>query len=117
MHKNINLMINLMSDSFQRLESAMPSKPVFCTLSYGKAYRYKEQNISQALIQKLARIQSTLRAIRLLLENGFLQEQAILQRTIDETNQDIAFLAYGVLYGCTELHSRYLAPYVTVVVR
>jgi len=44
-----------------------------------------------------------------LLQNGFLQEQAILHRVIDETNEDIIFLAYAVTNDTiTDLHKRFL---------
>ena len=59
--------------------------------------RYVEKSIHQAIIQKLARMTSTLHAARILLECGFIQEQAALQRMLDEFNEDIVFLAYGVI--------------------
>ena len=64
------------------------------------------------MIQKLARVQSSVRAARLLLSNGFVQEQAILQRTIDETNEDIMFLVYAVINDTiTDLHKRFLEAF------
>ncbi len=72
-------------------------------------FRYAEKSIHQALVQKLARSISTLHAARLLMENGFVQEQAALQRILDELNEDITFLAFGVIYGdVTPLHQTYL---------
>ena len=61
-------------------------------------------------VQKLARMVSTLAAIRLLFNNGFVQEQASLQRILDEISEDILFLAFGVLEGDhkSELHCQYL---------
>jgi hypothetical protein len=48
------------------------------------AFRYLEKSIQQAIVQKLARVISGLYAARILLENGLIQEQAALQRMLDE---------------------------------
>lgn len=73
------------------------------------AFRCAEKSIHQALVQKLARSISTLHAARLLMEYGFVQEQAALQRILDEINEDITFLAFGVIRGdVTPLHQSYL---------
>jgi len=109
MHPDIDEMIDLMDRTFSDFENPMPSKPKFVKLSFGMAYRYEEKDIYQALMQKLARVQSLVRAARLLLVSGFLQEQAILHRTIDETNEDIMFLVYAVTNdSITDLHQRFL---------
>jgi hypothetical protein len=72
-------------------------------------YRYVEKSIHQALVQKLARLVSTLDAARILMEYGFVQEQAALQRILDEIEEDITFLALGVIYSdITPLHQSYL---------
>lgn len=87
-------------------------QPEFVELSYGPAFRYTDKNIYQAMIQKLARVQSAVRAAQVLLENGFVQEQAILHRVIDETNEDIMFLALAVTNGTiTDLHERFLEAF------
>ncbi len=65
-----------------------------------------------AIIQKLARVQSAVRAAYVLLENGYCQEQAILHRVIDETNEDIIFLVYAVINDAiTDLHERFLEAF------
>jgi hypothetical protein len=75
-------------------------------------YRYVEQTIHQALIQKLARIITGLRAAHLLWEQGFVQEQAALQRMLDEFQEDVTFLAHGVIYQkVSDLHREYLAAF------
>lgn len=72
-------------------------------------YRYVEKTVHQALVQKLARLVSGLHAARLLLEAGFVQEQAALQRILDEITEDISFLSFSVIYGeSTSLHKNYL---------
>ena len=72
-------------------------------------YRHVEKTVHQALVQKLARMVSTLRAARLLLDAGFVQEQAALQRVLDEIIEDISFLSFSVIFGNSELsHKNYL---------
>ena len=86
-----------------------PRKVVFGT---GFVFRYVERDIYQALIQKLARVISGLHAARLLLAHGFLQEQGALQRMLDEFNEDVRFLAHGVISrDMTKLHREYLAAF------
>lgn len=112
MNTDIDQMLDLMDRTFQDFENSMPSKPQFVQLSFGMAYRFKEKDIYQAMIQKLARVQSSVRAALLLLSHGFVQEQAVLQRTIDETNEDIMFLVYAVTNNSvTELHERFLEAF------
>jgi hypothetical protein len=72
-------------------------------------YRHVEKTVHQALVQKLARMVSSLHAARLLLETGFVQEQASLQRILDEITEDIWFLALSVINGeSTPIHEQYL---------
>ena len=56
------------------------------------AFRHVEKSICQAIVQKLARMVSTLHAARLLCNHGFVQEQAALQRILDEIQEDVLFL-------------------------
>jgi hypothetical protein len=52
---------------------------------------------------------SSLHAARLLLEAGFVQEQAALQRILDEITEDISFLSFSVIFGdSTPAHKNYL---------
>lgn len=72
-------------------------------------YRYVEKTVHQALVQKLARMVSSLHAARLLLEAGFVQEQASLQRILDEITEDVSFLAFSVIHAdSTPSHEQYL---------
>ena len=94
--------------AFKRLEDMVPPPQ---KVPHGEAFvfRYKEKTIRQAIVQKLARVVSGLYSARLLLENGFLQEQAAVQRMLDEFNEDIWFLAYAVINRMqTPLHQKYL---------
>ncbi len=77
-----------------------------------RAYRFKEESVFQAIIQKLARVISGLYSSHLLSECGFLQEQAAIHRMLDEFNQDIIFLSFAAIDGeITELHTRYLKAF------
>ena len=77
------------------------------------AFRHVEKTIHQAIVQKLARMVSTLDAARLLLNHGYIQEQASLQRILDEIHEDIGFLVFGILRGenTSTLHNDYLAAF------
>ena len=72
-------------------------------------FRHVEKSLHQALVQKLARFVSSLHATRLLMEHGFVQEQASLQRMLDEIREDIEFLAFSVIFNtATPRHQEYL---------
>lgn len=86
--------------------------PVAVPYNDSFAFRYVEKTIHQALVQKLARVVTGLRAARLLVEQGFLQEQGALQRILDELHEDISFLSLAVIYGeITLLHKAYLEAF------
>ena len=72
--------------------------PRFVKFGEGFVFRYVEQTIHQAIIQKLAKIISGLHAARILLDHGFVQELGALQRMLDEFQEDITFLSYAVIY-------------------
>ncbi len=112
MNPDILEMLDIMETTFRDFENSMPSKPQPVQLSFGMAYRFREKDIYGAMIQKLVRAQSLARAVLLLSSHGFVQEQGILQRTIDETNEDIMFLVYAVTNDTiTDLHQRYLEAF------
>ena len=102
-------MLDLMDSAFQDFEKGMPSKPI---LNSGGEYRFKEKSPHQAIFQKLARSQSLVRAIQLLLKGGFGQEQSILHRALGETNAEIMFLFYAVREkNITKLHRDFLKAF------
>jgi hypothetical protein len=112
MDTDIDQMLELMDRAFQYFENSISSRPEFTQLSFGGAWRFKEKDIYQAMIQKLARAQSSVRGALILLNHGYVQEQAILQRTNDETNEDIMFLVYAVTNdSITDLHKSYLEAF------
>lgn len=109
MEDDIAKMLELMEISFRDFEAAIPSKPKLVCKPFGEVYRFEEQDIYQAIIQKLAHAQSTVRAAQVLLEHGYVQEQAALQRVVDEANEDILFLVYAVTNDrVTDLHQKFL---------
>ena len=63
-------------------------QPQFIGIKKLRAYRHMEKTIYQAIVQKLARMVSTLDAVRLLANYGFVQEQASLQRLTEDRNPD-----------------------------
>jgi hypothetical protein len=94
--------------AFRKLEGQVPP-PSVVAWKEGVVARYAEKLPKQAILLKFARLISGLNAIDALLMRGFLQEQAVIQRTLDEISEDIVFLAIGVTGGqLTNLHSRFL---------
>lgn len=72
-------------------------------------FRYEERTLEQALVLKLARVVTGLHSARILIEHGFLQEQAAIHRMLDEFQQDITFLSMAPLTkDFTPLHQEYL---------
>ncbi len=103
--------LNTMEEIVNSWVSRVPRpKLVPCKESF--VFRHTEKSINQAMVQKLARMVSTLDAARLLLEHGFVQEQAALQRVLDEIQEDLLFLADGVIFNdLTTLHKKYLEAF------
>lgn len=100
--------IQVLDQVFRQVEAMVP-RPQKMEHGDSWVFRYKQQTIHQAIIQKLARVISGLHAARLLCEHGFLQEQSAIQRTLDEFHEDIQFLALGILNAdITPLHQDYL---------
>lgn len=103
--------LTVMENAFRRLEGQVPP-PQERPLKDGFVFRYIEQSIEQALLQKIARVISGLYAVDLLLLHGFVQEQAVLHRTLDELNEDILFLTAALTNdSITELHKQYLVSF------
>lgn len=103
-----NQTLRQLDKAFRRLEAMVPPPQ---RMRHGNSFvfRYTEKSVQQAVIQKLARMVSGLHAARLLCNNGFLQEQGAIQRLLDETHEDIWFLAFGVIHNdITQLHRDYL---------
>lgn len=100
--------LNLLDDAFDDLFTLL-KKPERQQFGQRYAYRYKEKSVRQAIIQKLARLVTGLQAIVMMNRCGLLQEQATLQRTLDEFDQDILFLCHAIIFDdWTEHHNTYL---------
>ena len=100
-----------MEETVNRLASQVPS-PQRVPFKKSFVFRHVEKSINQAIVQKLARMVSTLHAARLLLNHGFVQEQGALQRVLDEILDDILFLTHGVISNeLTPLHEKYLEAF------
>ena len=92
---------------FRELERRVPP-PIEHSVNGKLALRYKEQSPHQAILLKFARQISGLHAIDVLLLNGFVQEQGVIQRTLDEVAEDILFLAAGVITeNWSDLHKQF----------
>ena len=103
--------LKVMDGAFRRMETEVPP-PQMRPWKDGFVLRYVEQTIEQALILKLARVISGLRAVDILLYHGHIQEQGVLQRTLDELNEDVMFLSAALTNDhVTDLHKRYLAAF------
>jgi hypothetical protein len=75
----------------------------------GFVMRYVEKTDQQAIVLKLARLISCVRAAEILLRTGHLQELGMLQRVLDETNENITFLCGPFIGGAREArHDQFL---------
>jgi hypothetical protein len=100
--------LQVLERTFRLLERRVPP-PKRRVWKDGFVFRCVECTIHQAIVQKLARIISGLYAIQTLLEKGLFQEQGVIQRTIDEIQEDVIFLSLGIIRGAlTPLHHGYL---------
>jgi len=103
--------LKIMSIAFEEL-SKKANEPQLLKMGDGYVYRYKEETIHQAIILKLARVVTGLQAISFLNKAGLIQEQAVLQRIINEFEEDIVFLCFGVIFDeITDLHKEYLSAF------
>lgn len=96
---------------FHSLEAPVPA-PTAIKQGDRFALRYKEEHqcLELAIVQKLARYISGLNASLLLLESGYTQELGAIFRTLDEFQEDIAFLALPIVSDVefSETHKKYL---------
>lgn len=103
-----NIVLERMQLAFDTLESRI-EKPKTVIVGGNPVFRYSTNSVEQAIIQKMARFLSGLRAARLLLEHGYVQEQGAIQRMLDEFHEDITFLALSRTNDTlTKLHQEYL---------
>lgn len=86
-----------------------PKWTLYSNSEYG--FRYAEKGALQAIVQKMARVVSSLRAAQILLNQGYVQEHAAICRMVDESSEDITFLSLGMIYGETNLHKKFLEDF------
>ena len=78
----------------------------------GPVFRFSEKSIRTAILLKTARYISGLHAGQLLLRNGFGQELATVQRTLDDFFEDAIFLAMScILDEISPKHQKYLKAF------
>ena len=97
--------------AFRALEQQVPP-PRVVPWKDSFVFRHVEKTVEQALVQKLARVVSGLRAIDVLLIHGCVQEQGVINRTLDEICEDIYFLAAAITNdSVTPIHEQYLEAF------
>lgn len=69
--------------------------PKHLSITKGRVFRFTEKTLKQAIVQKLARVISAMRASEVLLDAGFIQELGALHRQVDDTCEDVLFLVFG----------------------
>jgi hypothetical protein len=103
------------ADTCERAHGRLAAKvppPQLVGVAGRLAFRCVEQTPQQAIVLKCAAAISRLRASHVLLRAGFVQEQAAMHRLIDETNEDIWFLALGLIKGSpTPQHAQFLEAF------
>ncbi len=105
--RQFEVALSIMETTVNMLAAQVP-QPQFITAK--RSFRYREKSIHQAIVQKIARMVSTLHSARLLLEHGFVQEVCVLQRVLGEFQSDVLFLIIGI-QNPTDLHKRYLESF------
>jgi hypothetical protein len=100
--------LKVLEMAFRQLEVRV-SAPIRKPWLDSFVFRYADQTIQQAIVQKLARTISGLHAVDALSERGLFQEQGMVQRALDEIEEDIWFLALGLIRNdITPRHKEYL---------
>ena len=95
----------LFSEVIQAIETQFPEisscvePPILTERDGFPAFRYEDQSVEQALIQKAARIASGLNAAFVLLLAGHLQELRAIYRMLDEFSDEIVFLGDAIVTG------------------
>lgn len=101
--------LNVLDDSLTAIAAKL-DPPKVVPMGSGRVYRYKEKGIPQAIVQKLARTMTGLRAAVVLNQEGLTQEQGALHRMLDEFREDVTFLCLW-FHDPDELHDKYLQAF------
>lgn len=98
----------VLEEAFRQIE-ALVAPPILYTRGAYPCFRYKDQSVEAAVIQKCARLISSLNASLILFRTGYFQELGAMIRILNEINEDILFLCQAIRTGeKTELHKKYL---------
>lgn len=91
-----------LDQAFRRLERQVPPPQAVEMQGKGLAFRYIERLPHQAIIVKLSRIISDLKAVYLLLGQGFPQQVGVLKRILDDLHEDVHFIVLTMQEDTTE---------------
>src|SRR5258708_11889661 len=99
-----------METALHELADRVPHPQLIPLSAKRSAFRYVEKTAQQAIVQKLARIITGLRAAHLLLRHGLVQEEGVIHRVLGDLLEDVLFLAYGIIKNDLNgtLHKSYL---------
>jgi hypothetical protein len=101
----------VLENAFREIERLVPP-PAFVSRGSYNVFRYENQSVEAAVVQKCARLISGLNASLVLLRTGYVQELGALFRMLDEFNEDILFLCQAIRNGeLTELHRKFLEAF------
>jgi hypothetical protein len=102
-----------MEVALDRLANQVPAPQSVPFVRNTFVFRYVERTAQQAIVQKLARIITGLRAALLLLRHGLVQEEAVIHRVLGDLIEDVLFLSYGILKNDLKgkLHESYLTDF------
>tara|TARA_R110001599_G_scaffold331277_1_gene545976 strand:- start:365 stop:1156 length:792 start_codon:yes stop_codon:yes gene_type:complete len=105
--------ISALERGFRNIEQQVP-KPEEVKFGNYSRFRYPNQEIEAAIFLKLARLISLVKTLDLLLDHGRVQELCILQRSVEETNEDILFLSLAITENDrTPKHDQFLSEFWT----
>ncbi len=114
------MLLDLYGEALDVLDAQLPrisncvEPPILTMRNRVLVFRYQDQTVEQALVQKVARTVSGLHAALILLQAGHLQELRAIYRMQDEFADDIVFLGDIIVSGkTTKLHTKFLADFWT----
>jgi hypothetical protein len=104
--------IDVCQEAFNALSTGVDIPELHEQPGRATVYRYQNQTIEIAIVQKLARLISSMNACLVLYESGMYQEMFTIMRTMDEFSEDIVFLSIAI--GKDDmgvLHKKYLEEF------
>lgn len=109
----VETIISAVDRAISQLLKSVPAPALSKTASGQRAFRFNDQTPQQAILLKLVRLCSALRALDLLMGAGLTMDAGASMRILDETGADIQFLAGPVLFALPpeRNHERFLAEF------